>query len=227
LVQYRAQGDVVLDRLNGQPVPASMKTAVKAFGTTHARYKKASAVADQARGVRDAALARVADGDATLDEQLEPLAQKAAGAGLGSRQKPLGAFTRFSVSELRELAYKKQADEVIAMAAKLTAAKVSKDVAAAAARCAKSAKAVLAGLAAVVKPQAAYDKALKQRDALLPEWTRTYARLKKMAAAAWADDEATYATVFARAEDLQAPKAKRAKKKTAGAPGAGAPPVTG
>jgi hypothetical protein len=36
--------------------------------------------------------------------------------------------------------------------------------------------------------------------------------MKKVAAVAWLDDEATYRSVFAPVEGIQAPKAKRAKK---------------
>jgi hypothetical protein len=222
LVQYRAQGAVVLERLRGQSVPALLKPAVQDFEKAHTTYLKASAAADSARALRDAALGRVADGDAELDGSIETLAQEVVGAGLGTRQNPLAKFTRYSVSQLRRLPYKKEADEVVAMGGRIAKAGVPKNVAAASAKCVKLAKAVLASLAALVKPQAAYDKALRQRDALLPEWTRTYARLKKMAAAAWADDEATYATVFAPAADIQAPKARR-EKKSDGAPVVGGP----
>ena len=52
----------------------------------------------------------------------------------------------------------------------------------------------------------------RARDELLPQWTRAYGRLKKIAAAAWVDDEATYGSVFAPVDAIQAPKARRAKK---------------
>ena len=174
----------------------------------------------------DAALARLSSDDATLDDSLETLAERSVGAGLGSRRRPLAAFTRHSVTQLRNLAYRKEADEVLAMTGKIAKAGVPKEVAAAAATCAKLAKAVLADLTALVKPQAAYDKALARRDALLPEWTRAYARLKLVAAAAWADDNATYAAVFAAPSDIQAPKTRRTtKKKTDGSPSASASPA--
>jgi hypothetical protein len=41
---------------------------------------------------------------------------------------------------------------------------------------------------------------------------RAFSRMKKVAAVAWLDDEATYRAVFAPVEGIQAPKTKRAKK---------------
>jgi hypothetical protein len=215
IMKYRAQGDAVLARMGNQAVPASVKPALKSFGQTHARYLVAAASADEARAMRDSALQEVAEVDTVLDGSIETLGQKSTGAGLGSRAKPLASFTRFAISELTGLAYKKEADEVIAMGAKVAKSKPPKDVATAAAACVKNAKAVLSKLSALVKPQAAYDKALRTRDALLPEWTKTYDKLKKQAAAAWVDDGATFKSVFAPAEAIQVPTAKRAKKPSA------------
>ncbi len=218
LMQYQAQGDVVLERLKGQPVPALLKAPVKDFEKAHAAYSKASARVDDARGARDTALLRVSEADAELDEALEVLAQRMVGAGLGNRRNPLQNFTRHTVTGLRALAYKREADEVVAMGAKIAASQVPKDVTASAARCVKLAKLVQARLAALVQPQAAYDKTLRERDGLLLDWMRAYSRLKKMAAAAWADDEPTYASVFAPAAEIHAPKARRASHKKANEP---------
>ena len=212
LVKYRAQGDAVLERLKNQAVPASIKVPLKSFQQVHARYLVAAGAADAARIARDSALQQVADADMTLDDSLELLAQKASGAGLGSRQAPLSAFTRHSVSALAQLAYKKEADEVIAMAGKIAKASVPKEVSTAASACAKNARTVLDKLRALVKPQGSYDKALGARDLILPDWTRAYSKLKKFAAAAWDDEPATFQSVFAPVDAIQAPKARRSKK---------------
>lgn len=53
---------------------------------------------------------------------------------------------------------------------------------------------------------------LRARDELLPAWTRAYARLKKIAAAAWVDNAATFGSVFAPVDAIQAPVKKRPKK---------------
>ncbi len=143
---------------------------------------------------------------------MRALAHKASGAGLGSRQSPLAGFTRYSVSALSVLAYKKEADEVIALTAKIAKASAPKDVSAAGSACSKNAKTVLDKLRAVVKPQGLYDKALGARDQILFDWTKAYSKLKKFAAAAWYDEPATYQAVFAPADAIQAPKARRNKK---------------
>ena len=77
----------------------------------------------------------------------------------------------------------------------------------------KNAKAVGAALAALVKPEAAYQKALLARDAGLPALVKATSKLKKHAALAWEDDEPeTYASVFAPPDAVQAPKSPTAKK---------------
>ena len=212
IMKYRAQGDAVLARMGNQSVPAFVKPALKNFQQVHQGYLVAADAADSARAVRDGALQWVAEGDATLDSSLLMLADKAVGAGLGSRTKPLASFTRYRVSDLTGLAYKKEAEEVVAMAGRITKVSPSKDVAAAAAACVKNAKTVQSRLAALLKPQGAYDKALRARDALLPAWMKAYAALKTQAAAAWDDDPATFKSVFAPVEAIQSPKGKRAKK---------------
>jgi hypothetical protein len=218
ITRYRALGDTVLERMGNQAVPPMMKGALKSFQAMHRQYLVAADAADAARAVRDTALQAVADDDAALDASLDTLAEKLVGAGLGSRTRPLASFSRYSVSGLAALAYKKEAGEVVAMGAKIAKAKPPKQVAAAAAVCVKNANKVLDGLTALVRLQAAYDKALRARDRLLPDWTKAFAKLKKLAAAAWVDDEATFKSVFARVEGIQAPKAKRARSKPATPP---------
>jgi hypothetical protein len=94
------------------------------------------------------------------------------------------------------------------------------------AACAKKATTVLVKLTAVVKPQAAYTKALAARDALLPTWSKAYAKLEKVATAPWVDEPETVASVFAAPESIQAPKARRARRRAKPAPSAPpAPPA--
>jgi hypothetical protein len=212
-MKYRAQGDAVLERMKNQAVPASMKGPLKSFQQVHARYLAAAAAVDDAHVARDSALQAVADADSVLDDSLGLLAQKASGAGMGTRQSPLSAFTRYSVSALTELAYKKEADVVVALGAKIAKASAPKEVGNAASACVKNAKTVLDKLRAVVKPQGLYSKALSARDQLLPDWTKAYSKLKKFAAAAWYDEPATYQAVFAPVDAIQAPKARRSQKK--------------
>ena len=219
ITEYRTYGDTILERLSGVAIPALLKPSLAQFKSTHGGYEQAAAQADAKRALRDAALVAVGDADDKLDKSLETLAEKATGAQLGKRLAPLAAFTRFAVNELTSLPYKKESDEVVALAARVAKGKPPKDVAAAAAACARNAKSVQAALKSLVKPQAAYAKALAARDALLPGWTKGLRTLKKLAAAAWVDDEATYKTIFAPADAVQAPKAKRPKKPRAPAAG--------
>jgi len=218
LTNLRTQGDVVIERLGAQPVPSSVKSYAKSFTKVHAAYGKACDAVDDAKENLEAAYLVVAEHDAVLDAGLETMAIETVGAKLGTRQKPLAKFTRYSVSDLQEMAVKKEAEAVLAMCGKVKNAGVPKSVAAASATCAKHATNVLAAIAKLSKPQAAYRKALEQRDAIVPEWTRAYARLKKSAAAAWLDDEPTFKAVFEPAGSVQAPKKRRAKKAPAEGP---------
>jgi hypothetical protein len=65
------------------------------------------------------------------------------------------------------------------------------------------------------KPQAAYTRALEAREALLPAWSKALRFLKKHTAAAWDEDVATYKSIFAPPEAVQAPKKKRPAKMAA------------
>jgi hypothetical protein len=77
----------------------------------------------------------------------------------------------------------------------------------------KAADAIEAALAKLTKPQAAYTKALAEREALLPSWAKALRKLKLHAAVAWDEDAGTYKAVFAPPGAVQAPKKARAKKK--------------
>jgi hypothetical protein len=218
LTNLRTQGDVVIERLGAQPIPTAVKPYAKGFAKIHAAHGKACDGVDDAKQKLEAAHFVVAEQDALLDASLEPMVIEAVGAKLGTRQKPLAKFTRYSVSNLQMMASKKKAEAVLAMCGKVKNAGVPKSVAAASATCAKHATNVLAAITKLSKPQAAYRKALQQRDAIVPAWTRAYARLKKSAAAAWLDDEPTYKAVFEPAGSVQAPKKRRAKKAPAEGP---------
>jgi hypothetical protein len=135
-----------------------------------------------------------------------------AGAGLGSRQNPFAGFSKLTPSAVTGMAYADEVKEVLALVAKVQKAKPAADVAKAAANCIKLAAAVTKALAGLTKPQLAYNHALAARDALLLTWTKSLTVLKKTAAVAWIDDDATYKSVFAAPAKVQAPVKKRAKK---------------
>ena len=212
ITERKEVGDAVLERLSSEKLTGAAKAAQQRFGKEHARYLQAAEKANDAHAARDAALKTVKEADDVLDPALELLAQKAAGARLGTRIRPLAAFTKRAVSDLAELAYGLEANEVLAMCAKIAGAKVPKEVVAEAAKCKAAALVVKKNLTAVVKPQAAYAKAMAARDELIPAWTKALDVLKKHASAQWAEDRATYDAVFAPPDAVVAPHAKRSKK---------------
>jgi hypothetical protein len=214
----QAQGDVVLERLAGVTVPASLKAFVAGFRKAHASLASASGAADAARTARDASLHAVGAADATLDAAVDVLADKLVGAQLGNRQKPFKAFSKYRPSDVTSMPYATEVKEVLSLVAAIKKAKPHADVAKASAACQKLAGGVTTALSGLSKPQLAYSKSLAARDALLPGWTKALDQLKKNAAAVWFDDTATYKAVFAPPEKVQAPVKARKKKAAAVAP---------
>ena len=171
-------------------------------------------------GLRDEALATIATADDVLDASVLALADTIVGAGLGARRNPFAAYSPHPPAGLVELAWAREVKEVRALCTKLlrlTAKKPAPEVKNRVATCKKNAAAVEVALKKLTGPQAAYEKALSARDALLGSWTKSLSKLKKHAAAAWADDEATYAAVFAPVAAVQA-GTKRVKAKRTPAP---------
>ncbi|MFS8072050.1 MAG: hypothetical protein ACMG6S_37245 [Byssovorax sp.] len=217
ITKYRAQGAIILERLSGTTVPVGLKAYIVAFKKAHDDYEAAAVVADTTREKRDLALDAVGETDDAFDTGLDVLADKMVGAGLGTRQNPFAAYSRYAPSKLTELPYAEEPKAIRALGVALTRKKPPADVAKALAKSLKDAVGLEVALNKLIKPQAAYSKALGDRDALLPAWAKALGKLKKHAAAAWDEDVATYKAIFAPPGAIQAPTKKRAKK-TAGEP---------
>jgi hypothetical protein len=71
---------------------------------------------------------------------------------------------------------------------------------------------VTQALAKLTAPQADYQAAQLARDALLLDWQKALARLKRAAALAYDDDRAGYRALFADSRELAAPKRRTTKK---------------
>ena len=208
-----AHGDVILERFAGAPAAlAGAKKGLAEFKAAHAALAKSSAAAAQAKASRDGALASIGAADDALDAAVLVLADKLAGAAMGSRKNPFAAFSAHPPGVVTNLAYANEVKEVLAICARIKKAKPAADVAKAAAVCEKLAGAVTKALSSLSKPQLAYASALAARDGLLPGWTKALMTLKRRAAAELDDDKALRA-LFAPPERVQDPKRK--KKKTA------------
>lgn len=217
VIDHRTLGALVLERLQEVGVPKGLAPHASSFKAAHLGFEKAAVAADVARAKRDAALAAIGMADVGLDASLDPLADKMIGAGLGTRKSAFGGASPYSPTRLKELPYKTEVTAVRTLVAAVTSKKPPADVAKCLAACSKAADASEVALAGLTKPQAAYDRALGSRDALLIEWIRTFSRLRIHAKAAWIDDKAAYASVFAAPERVQRPVKKR-KKAAAKAP---------
>lgn len=223
IVDHLTLGSVVLSRLDDMEVPKALTPHVAAFKAAHNPFEKAAQAAEAAKKKRDDALDVVGAADVTLDGTIDPLADKMIGAGLGTRRAAFGDASSYSPTKLKALPYKREMDAVRELVANVHAKSPPAEVKKCLEACSKAADASEAALEHLSAPQAAYTRAMGARDALLVEWTRSFAKLKVNAKAAWHDDKATFASVFAPAEKVQRPVAKRKKagksnKKAAPAP---------
>ena len=157
---------------------------------------------------------RVAEGSGLVryfDTGIDALADRIVGAGLGTRKNPFAAYSRHAPSKLTELPYAEEPKAIRALGVELGRKSPPAEVTKALGKSLKDADALELALNKLIKPQAAYSKALGDRDALLPAWIKALSKLKKHAGAAWDEDVATYKAIFAPPGALQAPKKKRAK----------------
>ena len=208
----RILAEVIRDRLDDKAfvVKPAFKPHAKSFIAVQTKFASASALLDAAeQAKRDA-----------LDAELDVYAGVVSSAGLGTRVRPCKAFTKLRVSDVKALAYAKEVDTVREIVAAVARTSPPANVTKAGTACLAKAAAVEKGLKAYSKPATAYQKALEQRDALLPELQKAIKTLKTHAASAYADDPATVKALFAPPEAVQAPKLRRAPRK----PKAGAAP---
>lgn len=215
ITEYRTQGAIILERLSGTSVPVGLKPYIVAFAKVHGDYETAAVVVDAAREKRDLALEAVGETDDAFDTGVNALADKIVGAGLGPRKNPFAAYSKYAPSKLTELPYAEEPKAIRALGLALTKKNPPAEVAKALAKSLKDADGLETALNKLVKPQAAYSKALGDRDALLPAWTKALGKLKKHAGAEWDEDVATYKAIFAPPGAIQAPKKKRATKTVA------------
>lgn len=213
----RTQAKTVRARLDDEafPMKPEFKPHAKGFITTQTTYESAAAKADAAEQRKADALEAVGELDTVLDDGVDQYADTISANGLGTRQNPFKGFSKHSPGDMKVLAY---ANEVKAVRELVTAVEKKKPAAAvlkAGKLCLTRAAAVEKALAEYGKPATAYTVALAARDALAPDLQKALKALKTHAASAYAGDPATLKALFAPAEAVQAPKAKRKATKTA------------
>jgi hypothetical protein len=209
-------GRTVLERFLGITVPAELQPFVTALGQEQTKLETAYQATSQAEQRRDSALRAIGAADSELDASLEGLAISLVASRLGDRKKPFASFTSFTMTQLVKMACAKEVQAVEQMAAKITAANPPEPVAAAVGACLQSAAKVKTSLSAFSVPDAAYTTKLTERNALVADWERAYAKLERRAQVAWEDQPGMLLAVFARPESIQAPVTKRKKKSQTG-----------
>jgi hypothetical protein len=207
--EVRAYGQAVLARFSDIKVPDDLKGHADTFKKAHLAYENASTKVDAAREKRDAALDAIGDADELFDPSVHALADAMVGARMGKRQNPFSGMSKHSPSALAALAYAREPEAMRELAAAIAKKSPPAEVKATVATCLKHAGAIEGGLKKLTAPQAAYTKALADRDALLPDWTKALRRLKKRAEAVWEDEAGTFKAVFAKVGAVQAPKKRR------------------
>ena len=207
---FRREGDSALQRVGAQPdaltgknnpdavaVPPQVQPSLDAFHAAHQPYAAACDVADAAHVKRDAALEAIGVAATMVKERVETLAAKLVDAKLGTRMRPLAAFSTHSPSELCKLRYEAQqlasvklADAVLAQATDPAVKKAAHEVKAAA-------DALEAKIQGLVNPQAMLAGAMATRDALLPAWHDAWREFKTQLRAAWSHEPGKPAFVLA------------------------------
>lgn len=209
------EGDVILDRLAEVDVPALLSSPVSAFGQAHQEFKVASESVRSAEERRDAALAQVGKADGLLDVALDDLATELVAAKLGPRKNPFAPFSKHSPSDLRRLGFRAEADAAQELAAEISKAGPPANVSKAVGDLLTRISSVRGALVATTPPEAAYDRALADRNEALVGWQKARTRLEVLARAAWADAPEIFRSVFAPPPAVQAPR--KARRKAAGA----------
>ena len=216
--EQEPHGDAVLERLEAVTIPKELKPYVAAFLAVHTDFGAKQKVVVATKQARDAQVSAVIDADTAHDAAIGELANDLVGARLGARTSPFAAFSELTPSKHTSLPYKKQIAASRALVKSVLAKKPAKAVATAANRVAAAATKLEKAIAGLARPQAAYDKALANRDTLLPEWALALDRLDRKATGTWADDPAMVRTLFADPSAMEAGKTKRPKKKGKGEP---------
>ena len=199
-------GDVLLERLSRSAHQAALKKETQAFRAVHTGYAKACDQVAAAQASRDAVLADIATADEALDQAVLVLADRLAGAGLGTRKNPFAAFSSHSPARLVELGYAEEAREADALVAAVRKKKPPADVTAAVKRVEDAAQVVTTALKALAGPQADYELAMQARDSLLLGWNKALGRLRRAAAVAYDEDKTGLRGLFASPRDLQTKK---------------------
>ena len=226
ITEHRRTAAGLANRLRSTNLPSSLGAAAKAFLAAQKSFEAAATSTDTAQETRDASLALVAKSDALLDASVDTLVNLLPGAGLGTRLQPLKGYSSKTPSELKNMPYADEPDEVDRVVKKILAKKPSPDVVKACKASSACAADVRKKLAAYPSAQAAYTKALSARDGLLPALQKATDSLKRHAAVAWENDAATLKSVFAAPTKVEAPVKKRAKKKVTPKPTAPTAPTT-
>jgi hypothetical protein len=211
----RKQAEAIRNRLEDKafPMKAAFKPHAKAFIAVQTQFEATSAVVDEAEQAKSDALDTIGEADDALDASLDIYADEISREKLGPRQNPFKPFSKHPPSAMKILAYANEVEAVRDLVAEVAKKKPPASVVKAGATCLARGAAVDKALKAYGKPATAYQKALKERDARLPELQKALKTLKVHAASAYADDEATLETLFAPPEAVQAPKQRRAPRK--------------
>ena len=174
-------GKMVLARA----VSLDIKLVKKPFDgmrSAHGAYDKAHSAARLAAERLAKAEAQLGELDVTQDVSVDVFAVAHTTAG-AVRTKPLAEYKAGSVSEIKAMPTKKQAQLLIKVATKAKAHEHA-SVKRAAASMEKAAKAVLAGNQRVEGLIEKRNEAIAARDALSPRWEKAFATLKRAVRAA-------------------------------------------
>lgn len=200
-------GDWLIDSERGVDTKP-VKARFSVFKRIHLDYGKANDAVVKASEALTKAERNLGELDVDQDGTLDALGLAHMNLG-ASRQNPLAEYKLGTISDIKELAYEKEAKLLLKMSAKAKKhpnAAVKK----AGAAMEKAATAVLNGIKPIEGLIKARDGAMRARDAKAPAWEKAFASLKRATRAA-EDDGAT--GLFAALFEVEKPKSKPAKAK--------------
>lgn len=212
ITDHLAYGDAIVERFDSLGLPAGLKPFAADFKKIHTSYKTSCKEVEAARKSRDAALALIGQLDDTLDGHVLLLADDVVGARMGDRRNPFRKWSSHSPVRLTALPYATEVKAVHELVDNLAGDKPPAAVAKTMKLCAGGADAVADAIQKLSGPQALYDKALRARDDLLPDWHKALNRLDKHAAAVWVDEPESRDALLAPPESVQRPLRKRRNK---------------
>ncbi len=211
LVDRHANGDVILKRFDrpGQEIPAPVAPVLEAFRGAHRSFVVADKAVTRAQIKEQEGLKAVSRADSILDKAIDDMADELVGAKVTPRQSAFKGLSPHSPSEMKDLAFAKEAAAVGALLDQIELSNPPEAVQAKAQLLKEMSAAVQEAIANHDVLAMAWAHALQKRDALFPAWDEALDALKRKATGDF--DKLTFNALFAPPDLIHRPRKPRKK----------------